>query len=161
MCLFLSVFQLYTLSSSPSDLVLFLELMATTVTYAHLKRLLCSMKFYHKAQNLMFPEFDFDIVNTLQRIKRRNSTHPTKPYHRRHEVRALWWRRGPYGALTWSRKTLLRRHIRVSCDTDPVMDPGHHLIALCGVPDLFSGRMVGGIKNKAKSAQLSWNWGWA
>ena len=73
----MGVLQLDTLSSSPIDLVLFLELMAITVTYAHL---FCSIKLYDKAQNLMFPEFDFDIVNTLQRIKRRNSTHPTKPY---------------------------------------------------------------------------------
>jgi hypothetical protein len=65
-------YQLQNCPVTPRDLVLFLELMAITVTYNHLKHLL----FYHKAQNLQFPEFDFNIVNTLQGIKRRQSHTP-------------------------------------------------------------------------------------
>ena len=57
-------------------LVPFLELMAITATYCHLKHLLSSIKFFHKAKNLQFPEFDFDVVNTMQGIKRRQSHTP-------------------------------------------------------------------------------------
>ena len=69
-------YQLQHCPATPCDLVLFLELMAITVTYNHLKHLLSSIKFYHRAQNLQFPEFDFNIVNTLQGIKRRQSHTP-------------------------------------------------------------------------------------
>ena len=69
-------YGLHYCPASPGDLVLFLELMAITVTYNHLKHLLSSIKFYHKALNRQFPEFDFDVVNTLQGIKRRQSHTP-------------------------------------------------------------------------------------
>lgn len=62
--------------ATPCNIVPFLELMAITATYAHLKHLLSSIKFYHQAKNMFFPEFDFDIVNTMQGIKRRQSHTP-------------------------------------------------------------------------------------
>ena len=69
----------FGLQHSPAtacSLVPFLELMAITATYSHLKHLLSSIKFYHRAKNLLFPEFDFDVVNTMQGIKRRQSHTP-------------------------------------------------------------------------------------
>ena len=171
--------------AAPSDLVLFLELMAITVTYAHLKHLLCSIKFYHKAQNLMFPEFDFDIVNTLQGIKRRKSHTPHQALPLTPDImramythlnmskmkdRALWcsylitfyclFRKSNSVPKSMKRvdlrRTLLRRHIRLTRDmvymhctfsktiqfgqrdlvipipanADPAMDPVRHLSAL-------------------------------
>ena len=62
--------------ATSSNLVPFLELMAITVTYCHLKHLLSSIKFYHSAKDLPFPEFSFDVVNTMQGIKRRQSHTP-------------------------------------------------------------------------------------
>ena len=64
--------------ATASNLVPFLELMAITVTYCHLKHLLSSIKFYHSAKGFPFPEFDFDVVNTMQGIKRRQSHTPNQ-----------------------------------------------------------------------------------
>ena len=178
-------YQLQHCPATPCDLVLFLELMAITVTYNHLKHLLSSIKFYHRAQNLQFPEFDFNIVNTLQGIKRRQSHTPHQAlpltpdimramyYHldmSKQKDRALWcsylitfyclFRKSNSVPKSMSqvdlRRTLLRRHIRVTQDTvyvhctfsktiqfgqrdlvipipgnsDPAMDPVRHLSAL-------------------------------
>ena len=132
--------------AATGDLVLFLELMAITVTYSHLKHLLTSIKFYHKAQNLQFPEFDFDIVNTLQGIKRRQSHTPHQALPITPDImrdlyshldmskvkdRALWcsylitfyclFRKSNTVPKSKSKvnlsRTLLRRHIRITQDT--------------------------------------------
>ena len=171
--------------ATPRDLVLFLELMAITVTYNHLKHLLSSIKFYHKALNFQFPEFDFDVVNTLQGIKRRQSHTPHQALPLTPDImrdmyshldmskvkdRALWcsylitfyclFRKSNSIPKSMSqvnlRRTLLRRHIKVTQDSvyvhctfsktiqfgqrdlvipipsnsDPVLDPVRHLSAL-------------------------------
>ena len=173
-----------------SDLVPFIELMALTVTYSHLKHLLSSIKFYHKSQNHQFPEFDFDIVNTMQGIKRRQSHTPNQALPLTPDImrdmyalldmskvrdRALWcsylitfyclFRKSNSVPKSLSqvnmRRTLLRRHIRISQNTvyvhctfsktiqfgqrdlvipipansDPVMDPVRNLRALFSVAD--------------------------
>ena len=178
-------YQLQHCPALPCDIVLFLELMAITVTYNHLKHLLSSINFYHRAQNLKFPEFDFNIVNTLQGIKRRQSHTPHQAlpltpeimramyYHldmSKRKDRALWcsylitfyclFRKSNSVPKSMTqvnpRRTLLRRHIRVTQDTvyvhctfsktiqfgqrdlvipipgnsDPAMDPVRHLSAL-------------------------------
>ena len=178
-------YGLHYCPASPGDLVLFLELMAITATYTHLKHLLSSIKFYHKALNHQFPEYDFDIVNTLQGIKRRQSHTPHQALPLTPDImrkmyshldmskvkdRALWcsylitfyclFRKSNTVPKSMSqvnlRRTLLRRHIRVTQDSvyvhctfsktiqfgqrdlvipipsnsDPALDPVRHLNAL-------------------------------
>ena len=135
-------FNLKHCPAEASDLVPFLELMAITVTYSHIKHMLCSVKFYHKSQNNQFPEYDFDIVNTMQGIKRRQSHTPHQALPLTPNImrdmfslldmnkvkdRALWcsylitfyclFRKSNTVPKSMSqvnlRRTLLRRHIRI------------------------------------------------
>ena len=71
-------FNLQHSPATASNLIPFLELMAITATHCHLKHLLSSVKFYHSAKGLPFPEFNFDVVNTMQGIKRRQSHTPNQ-----------------------------------------------------------------------------------
>ena len=64
--------------ATPGTVVPFLELMALTVSYGHLKHLISSIKFYHQAQGYLFPEHDFDIQNTLHGLKRRLARTPNQ-----------------------------------------------------------------------------------
>ena len=64
------------LPASPSSVIPFLELMSITSTYSHLKHLLSAVKFYHQVKGVLFPEQDFDILNTLHGLKRRKSHTP-------------------------------------------------------------------------------------
>ena len=64
------------LPATACSVVPFLELMSVTVTYSHLKHLLSAVKFYHLTKGLVFPEHDFEIVNTLHGLKRRKAHTP-------------------------------------------------------------------------------------
>ena len=64
-------FNFQPVPASSDTVIPFLELMALTSTYHHLKHLLSSLKFYHQTRGLDFPEHDFDIVNSLHGLKRK------------------------------------------------------------------------------------------
>ena len=64
------------LPATACTVVPFLELMSITVTYSHLKHLISSVKFYHLTKGLVFPEHDFEIVNTLHGLKSRKAHTP-------------------------------------------------------------------------------------
>ena len=127
----------------------FLELMALTVTYGHLKHLLTSVKFYQQTQGHEFPDHDFDIVNTLHGLKRKlmhtpRQALPLTPVIMRSMYRHLDMRKAK-DLATWCsflisfyclfrksntvpksaskvnlQRTLLRRHIRIDESTDTV-----------------------------------------
>ena len=64
-------FNFRPVPATSESVIPFLELMALTVTYGHLKHLLTSIKFYHQTQGYEYPDSDFDIVNTLHGLKRK------------------------------------------------------------------------------------------
>ena len=64
-------FKLTPLPTSEDTLVCFLEFMARTAGYPHLKHLLTSVKFLHQALNLSFPMDSFQLDMTMQGLKRR------------------------------------------------------------------------------------------
>ena len=64
-------FKLTPIPTTEHTLVCFLEFMARTVGYPHLKHLLSSVKFLHQAQNILFPVDSFQLDMTLQGLKRR------------------------------------------------------------------------------------------
>ena len=64
-------FNLCPLPATEKTVIPFLELMAISVTYNHLKHLMSAIKFYHQTKGLEFPEHNFDIVNTLHGLKRK------------------------------------------------------------------------------------------
>ena len=64
-------FKLTPVPASEDTLVWFLEFMARTVGFAHLKHLLASVKFLHQALNHTFPVDSFQLDITLQGLKRR------------------------------------------------------------------------------------------
>ena len=57
--------------ASIDTLVCFLEFMAQTSGFPHLKHLLCSVKFQHEGLDKPFPENNFLIDMTMQGLKRR------------------------------------------------------------------------------------------
>ena len=59
------------LPAKERSIVLFLELMARTVGYDHLKHLISSIKYVHLALNFKYPVGSFQIDTTLQGLKRR------------------------------------------------------------------------------------------
>jgi hypothetical protein len=64
-------FMIPILPASVDSVVCFMELMSRTSGYQHLKHLLHSVKFLHKALNLPFPEDDFQLDMTMQGLKRK------------------------------------------------------------------------------------------
>ena len=68
---FTAHFGIEPLPAKENSIVLFLELMARTVGYNHLKHLLSSIKYIHLALNLEYPVGSFQIDTTLQGLKRR------------------------------------------------------------------------------------------
>ena len=64
-------FNLSPLPATEKTVIPFLELMAISVTYNHLKHLMSAIKFYHQTQGFEFPEHNFDIANTLHGLKRK------------------------------------------------------------------------------------------
>ena len=64
-------YKLKPLPASQDTLVCFLEFMARTSGYQHLKHLLSSVKFLHQALDLPCPSESFQLDMTLQGLKRR------------------------------------------------------------------------------------------
>ena len=69
-------FKIEPEQASEETLVCFLEFMARSSSYSHLKHLLSSVKFLHSALNLKFPDKSFQIDITLQGLKRRLANVP-------------------------------------------------------------------------------------
>ena len=68
---FCHYFDIKPLPATPESIVPFMELMAITVSYDHIKHLLHAVKFVHEARGLVYPEHNFDIVTTLHGLKRK------------------------------------------------------------------------------------------
>ena len=73
---FTNHFGLKQLPASVDTLVCFLEFMARTSGYGHLKHLYSSVKFLHEALNHSFPEDNFQLDTTMQGLKRRLANVP-------------------------------------------------------------------------------------
>ena len=71
-------YDLLCMPATSATVIPFLELMALTVSYGHLKHLLSSLKFYHQSKGLMYPEHDFEINNTLHGLKRKLARTPNQ-----------------------------------------------------------------------------------
>ena len=68
---FTNFFLVPVLPASVDSVVCFVEFMARTSGYEHLKHLLSSLRFLHQALDLKFPEQNFQIDMTMQGLKRR------------------------------------------------------------------------------------------
>ena len=68
---FTAHFQLRPVPANEITLTLFLEFMARTVKYGHLKHLLRSVTYVHEALNLDCPNETFQVQTTLKGLKRR------------------------------------------------------------------------------------------
>ena len=64
-------FSLPVLPASVDSIICFLEFMARSSGYAHLKHLLSSLKFLHLSLGLKFPDGNFMIDTTMQGLKRK------------------------------------------------------------------------------------------
>ena len=73
---FTTFFSLQFLPAEPSDLCNFMELMALTSGYGHLKNILSSVKYLHEAYGHKFPVNDFSLETTMQGLKRRLARTP-------------------------------------------------------------------------------------
>ena len=73
---FTSFFSLPFLPAEPSNLCRFMELMALTSGYGHLKNVLSSVKYLHEAYSYSFPSNDFNLDATMQGLKRRLAKTP-------------------------------------------------------------------------------------
>ena len=73
---FTTYFGLEFLPASPIDLCRFMELMALTSTFGHLKNVLSSVKYLHEADGQTFPSNDFNLDTTMQGLKRRLARTP-------------------------------------------------------------------------------------
>ena len=76
---FTTYFGLQSLSASVDTLVCFLQFMARTSGFPHLKHLLASVKFLHNALGHGFPEDNFQLDMSMQGLKRRLAK---VPFHR-------------------------------------------------------------------------------
>ena len=160
---FTNYFHLQQVPASVDTLVCFLEFMARTSGYGHIKHLHSSVKFLHEALNFKFPVNNFQLDTTLQGLKRRLSNVPfqvlplTPQILRRMfsfidtnnpEDRALWasYLASFYGLLRKSnavpesskfdpRKVLVRRNIFVDNDNNMV-----YLYIGFGKTNQFGGR---------------------
>ena len=68
---FANYFHLPVLPVSADSVVLFLEFMARSSGYGHLKHLVSSLRFLHQALDISFPEVSFQLDMTMQGLKRR------------------------------------------------------------------------------------------
>ena len=68
---FTAYFNLVPIPTSESSVVLFLEFMARTAGYKHIKHLLSCVCYLHNALNYSFTTYSFQIRSTLQGLKRR------------------------------------------------------------------------------------------
>ena len=73
---FIEYYNLPLLPAKPRDICRFLELMALTSGYGHIKNVLSSVKYLHEAYSYSFPANDFNIDTTLQGLKRRLAKTP-------------------------------------------------------------------------------------
>ena len=73
---FIIYFSLPLLPTASVDLCRFLELLALTCGYGHLKNVLSSVKYLHEAYGYKFPSNDFNLDTTLQGLKRRLAKTP-------------------------------------------------------------------------------------
>ena len=73
---FITFFSLPLLPASPNDLCSFMELMALTSGYGHLKNVLASVKYLHEAYGHSFPSNNFSLDTTMQGLKRRLAKTP-------------------------------------------------------------------------------------
>ena len=73
---FTTHYKLNPLPATEDTLVCFLEFMARTSGFQHLKHLLSSVKFLHQALDTTFPVNSFQVDMTLQGLKRRLSKVP-------------------------------------------------------------------------------------
>ena len=69
-------FGLPFLPAAPMDICKFMELMALTSGYGHLKNILSSIKYVHEAYGHKFPSNDFNLDTTMQGLKRRLAKTP-------------------------------------------------------------------------------------
>ena len=160
---FTNYFKLQQLPASVDTLVCFLEFMAKTSGFGHLKHLFSSVKFLHEALDFKFPENNFQLDTTLQGLKRRLAgvpfqVLPLSPQVMRKmflhinqespEDQALWgsYLAAFYGLLRKSnavpesnkfdpRKVLVKRNIRVDLDNNMV-----YLYIGFGKTNQFGGR---------------------
>ena len=73
---FTNYFRLQQLPASVDTLVCFMEFMARTSGFGHLKHLLSSVKFLHEAMDFTFQEDSFQLDTTMQGLKRRLANVP-------------------------------------------------------------------------------------
>ena len=73
---FVKYFDLPVLPASSLNLCRFLELMALTSGYGHIKNVLSSVKYLHEAYGCKFPSSDFNLDTSLQGLKRRLAKTP-------------------------------------------------------------------------------------
>ena len=73
---FTMYFMVPVLPATVDHLICFLELMARTSGFQHLKHLLHSVKFLHQALDIRFPEDSFQLDVTMQGLKRRLAKAP-------------------------------------------------------------------------------------
>ena len=73
---FTNYFQVQQTPVTVDTLICFLEFMARTSGYGHLKHLYSSVKFLHEALNKPFPENNFQLDTTMQGLKRRLANVP-------------------------------------------------------------------------------------
>jgi hypothetical protein len=73
---FILFFGLPFLPANPSDLCRFMELMALTCGYGHLKNVLSSIKYLHEAYGHPYPANNFGLDTTMQGLKRRLAKTP-------------------------------------------------------------------------------------
>lgn len=160
---FTNYFGLQQLPASVDTLVCFMEFMARSSGYGHLKHLYSSVKFLHEALNHSFPENNFQLDTTMQGLKRRLANVPFQVLPLNPQVlrrmfaqinlgnpedRALWasYLVAFYGLLRKSnvvpestkfdvRKTLVRRNIQVDLANNMV-----YLYIGFGKTNQFGGR---------------------
>ena len=73
---FITFFSLQLLPADPLHLCSFMELMALTSGYGHLKNVLASVKYLHEAYGHSFPSNNFSLDTTMQGLKRRLARTP-------------------------------------------------------------------------------------
>lgn len=73
---FTNHFRLQQLPASVDTIVCFLEFMAKTSGYGHIKHLYSSVKYLHTALDYSFPENSFQVDTTMQGLKRRLANVP-------------------------------------------------------------------------------------
>ena len=73
---FITFFSLTFLPAEPMNLCKFMELMALTSGYGHLKNILSSVKYLHEGYGYKFPANNFNLDATMQGLKRRLAKTP-------------------------------------------------------------------------------------